>query len=71
MAKRAKNQQKISVLTADQIGEVEAMQIAAIRGLKLRDVGVEENLKNRIEFIKIKREVRKMPKSMKAVDKLS
>lgn len=71
MAKRAKNQQKISVLTADQIGEVEAMQIAAIRGLTLRDVGVEENLKNRIEFIKIKREVRKMPESMKAVDKLS
>lgn len=68
MAKTAKKPITISVLTASQIGEVEAMQIAAVRGLSLRDVGVEPSLKNRVEFIKIKREVRRMPQSQRTVD---
>lgn len=45
------------IFTADQIGEVEAMYIAAMRGLSLKDVGVKESKQNVDDFEKIKAEV--------------
>jgi hypothetical protein len=54
-------------IDASVIGETEAMQIAAVRGLSLNDVGVNESLKNQIEFFKIKREVNKIREQGKGV----
>lgn len=45
------------IFTADQIGDVEAMYIAAMRGLSLKDVGVKESKQNVDDFEKIKAEV--------------
>ena len=45
------------IFTADQIGDVEAMYIAAMRGLSLKDVGVKESKQNVDDFEKIKTEV--------------
>jgi hypothetical protein len=46
-----------AVFTAEQIGEVEAMYIAAMRGLSLKDVGVKETKENVDDFSKIQAEV--------------
>ena len=54
-------------IQASIIGETESMQIAAIRGLSLKDVGVNESIKNQLEFFKIKREVNKIREEGKGV----
>jgi hypothetical protein len=48
------------VFTAEQIGEVEAMYIAAMRGLSLKDVGVKETDENIDDFNKLKAEVKQI-----------
>lgn len=64
MSSKKKPQKKIQ---ASVIGETEAMQLAAIRGLSLRDVGINESIKNQIEFFKIKREVNKIREEGKGI----
>lgn len=54
-------------IQASIIGETEAMQIAAIRGLSLGDVGINESIKNQLEFFKIKREVNKIQDEGKGI----
>ena len=49
-----------SVLQAAQVGEVEAMYIAAMRGLSLKDVGVKETEENIDDFEKIQTEVKQI-----------
>jgi hypothetical protein len=41
--------------------------MAAIRGLSLSDVGINESIKNQMEFFKIKREVNKIREEGKGV----
>ena len=48
------------VFQAAQIGEVEAMYIAAMRGLTLKDVGVNESKENIYDFKQIQDEVNKI-----------
>lgn len=49
-----------AIFTAEQIGEVEAMYIAAMRGLSLKDVGVKETEENVSDFNKIQSEVKQI-----------
>ena len=49
-----------SVFQASQVGEVEAMYIAAMRGLSLKDVGVKETEQNIEDFTKIQTEVKQI-----------
>lgn len=64
--KNSKKTPKKSI-QASIIGETEAMQMAAIRGLSLSDVGINESIKNQMEFFKIKREVNKIREEGKGV----
>jgi hypothetical protein len=48
------------VLKAEQIGDVEAMYIAAMRGFSLKEVGVNETEENIYDFSIIKAEVKQI-----------
>jgi hypothetical protein len=48
------------VLKAEQIGDVDAMYIAAMRGFSLKDVGVNETEENIYDFNKIQAEVKQI-----------
>jgi hypothetical protein len=45
---------------AEQIGDVEAMYVAAMRGLSLKEVGVNETEENIYDFNKIQAEVKQI-----------
>lgn len=48
------------VLKAEQVGDVEAMYIAAMRGFSLKEVGVNETEENIYDFSIIKTEVKQI-----------
>ena len=48
------------VLKAEQVGDVEAMYIAAARGFSLKEVGVNETEENIYDFSIIKTEVKQI-----------
>ena len=62
MENRKKSPANKPVFDASQVGELEAMHIAAMRGLTLKDVGVKPSLKNRIDFAKIRLDVKRFLK---------
>jgi hypothetical protein len=62
MENRKKPNKNEPVFDASQIGDLEAMHIAAFRGLTLKDVGVKPTLKNRIDFARIRIDVKRISK---------